>query len=73
MARTKADLNPGARLADYLTSSLLARVFPAERVNEALNAHGVNSQRIRRFPAVAGAYYVVALSLYPAMLLRSRV
>jgi hypothetical protein len=65
MARTKADLNSGARLADYLTSSLLARVFPAERVNEALNAHGVNSQRIRRFPAVAGVYYVVALSLYP--------
>lgn len=65
MARTKATLGSGARLADYLSASLLARVFPAERVHEALNAHGVNSQRIRRFPAVAGVYYTMALSLYP--------
>jgi hypothetical protein len=65
MARTKATLGSGARLADYLSASLLARVFPAERVHEALNAYGVNSQRIRRFPAVAGVYYTMALSLYP--------
>ena len=65
MARTKAELSSGTRLADYLASSLLARVFPAERVHEALNAHDVNSQRVRRFPAVAGAYYAIALSLYP--------
>lgn len=65
MARTKADLNSGTRLADFLATSLLARVFPAERVHEALNAHDANSRRIRRFPAVAGVYYVAALSLYP--------
>ena len=65
MARTKAGLNDGTRLADYLAASLLARVFPAERVNDALNAHDANSRRVRRFPAVAGVYYVVALSLYP--------
>ena len=65
MARTKASLNEGTRLADYLAASLLARVFPAERVHEALNAHDANSRRVRRFPAVAGVYYVVALSLYP--------
>ncbi len=65
MARTKAELGEGARLADYLSVSLLARVFPAARVHEALNAHGCNSQRIRRFPAVAGVYYAIALSLYP--------
>lgn len=65
MARTKADLNSGTRLADFLAASLLARVFPAERVHEALNAHDANSRRIRRFPAVAGVYYVAALSLYP--------
>jgi len=65
MARTKATLGSGARLADYLSASLRARVFPAERVHEALNAYGVNSQRIRRFPAVAGVYYTMALSLYP--------
>jgi len=65
MARTKATLGSGARLSDYLSASLLAKVFPAERVHEALNAHGCNSQRIRRFPAVAGVYYTMALSLYP--------
>ena len=65
MARTKAVLGEGARLSDYLSASLLARVFPAETVNAALDEHGRNSQRIRRFPAVAGVYYCMALSLYP--------
>jgi hypothetical protein len=65
MARTKATLGAGARLADHLSASLLARVFPAAKVHEALNAHGCNSQRIRRFPAVTGVYYAMALSLYP--------
>lgn len=65
MARTRATLGSGARLSDYLSASLLAKVFPAERVHEALDAHGCNSQRIRRFPAVAGVYYTMALSLYP--------
>jgi hypothetical protein len=65
MARTKATLGSGARLSDYLSASLLAKVFPAQRVHEALDAHNCNSQRIRRFPAVAGVYYTMALSLYP--------
>ena len=65
MARTKATLGSGARLSDYLSTSLLAKVYPARRVHEALDAHGCNSQRIRRFPAVAGVYYTMALSLYP--------
>lgn len=65
MARTKAGLGPGARLADYLSASLMARVVPPEIVHEVLDAHGRNSQRIRAFPAVAGVYYVMALSLYP--------
>jgi hypothetical protein len=65
MAKTKATLGSGARLADHLSASLLARVYPAAHVHEALNAHGCNSQRVRRFPAVAGVYYAMALSLYP--------
>lgn len=65
MARTKAELGQGARLADYLSVAVLASVFPAERVHESLDAHGCNSQRVRRFPAVAGVYYAIALSLYP--------
>lgn len=65
MARTKAVLGDGARLTDFLGASLMARVVPPEVVNEVLDAHGRNSQRIRAFPAVAGVYYVMALSLYP--------
>ena len=65
VARTKALLGAGARLSDYLSASLLARVVPAEDVHAVLNAHGCNSQRTRSFPAVAGVYYCMALSLYP--------
>lgn len=65
MARTKAGLGPGARLTDYLSASVMARVVPPQLVHEALDAHGRNSRRIRAFPAVAGVYYVMALSLYP--------
>jgi hypothetical protein len=65
MARTKAVLGTGARLADYLSASLLARVVPTELVHDVLDAHGCNSKRLRSFPAVAGVYYCMALSLYP--------
>jgi Insertion element 4 transposase N-terminal len=56
MARTKAVLGTGARMADNLSASLLARVYPAEVINEVLDAHGRNSQRVRSFPAVVGMY-----------------
>lgn len=65
MARTKAVLGAGARLSDYLSASLLARVYPAERVEQILDEQGVNSQRIRSLPASVTAYYCMALSLYP--------
>jgi len=65
MARTKAVLGAGARLSDFLSASLLARVVPADVVHAVLNEHGRNSQRVRGFPAVAGVYYCMALSLYP--------
>ena len=65
MARTKAALGPGVRLADYVSASLLARVVPAEVINATLDAHGCNSQRLRSFPAVVVVYYCIALSLYP--------
>ena len=65
MARTKTELGAGARLSDYLSASLLARVYSPELVLEALNEHGVNSQRVRSFPAIATAYYCMALNLYP--------
>jgi hypothetical protein len=65
MARTKAVLGTGARLSDFISASLLARVFPLAMVNEVLEAHGCSSQRVRRFPATVGVYYCMALSLYP--------
>lgn len=65
MARTKAALGAGARLSDYLSASLLARVYPAEMIEQILDEQGVNSQRIRSLPATATVYYCMALSLYP--------
>ena len=65
MARTKAVLGAGARLSDYLSASLLARVYPVELIEQILDEHGVNSQRIRSLPATVMAYYCMALSLYP--------
>ena len=65
MARTKAALGSGARLSDLLSASLLARVVPPETVHAVLDEHGCNTRRVRSFPAVAGVYYCMALSLYP--------
>ena len=65
MARTKAVLGNGARLTDYLSTSLLARVYPASLVGELLDGRQCNSQRQRSFPATAVVYYCMALSLYP--------
>ena len=65
MARTKAVLGSGARLTDYLSTSLLARIYPASAINELLDAHQCNSRRERSFPATAVVYYCMALSLYP--------
>ena len=65
MARTKAVLGAGARLSDYLSASLLARVYPGQQIVQILDEQGRNSRRVRSFPAVAGVYYCMALSLYP--------
>jgi Insertion element 4 transposase N-terminal/Transposase DDE domain len=65
MARTKATLGDGVRLTDYLGASLLARVYPLELVESVLQEHGVQSQRVRSFPAPVTTYYCMALALYP--------
>ena len=65
MARTKAVLGAGARLSDYLSASLLARVYTPELVFQALDQHGVGSQRTRSLPTLVTSYYCMALSLYP--------
>ena len=60
------DLNGGgAQLSDFLAVSLLARVYPRAVVDQILTLEGVNSKRVRAFPALAGVYYCMGLSLYP--------
>lgn len=65
MARTKAILGSGVRLTDFLSTSLLAKVYPAPIIVQLLDKHQCNSQRQRNFPATAVVYYCMALSLYP--------
>jgi hypothetical protein len=64
MSGKAATLQPGVRLADYLSTGLLARLCPPDKVAIALAACGRQSQRQRDLPAHATAYYVMALSLY---------
>jgi hypothetical protein len=65
MARTKATLGVGARLADHLSASLLARVYPPALIEGILREHGVESKRCRTLPMLTMSYYCIALSLYP--------
>jgi len=64
MARTKATLGAGARLADYLTLGYLALNCPLQAVHAALADHGKQSQRRRGLPHEVLVYYVMCLSLY---------
>ncbi|WP_196219039.1 hypothetical protein [Acidithiobacillus ferrooxidans] len=50
MARTKAQLSAGARLADYLTVGYLAMRCPVGKVRDALALHDAQSQRQRGLP-----------------------
>ncbi|MCC5885611.1 MAG: IS4 family transposase [Gammaproteobacteria bacterium] len=64
MARTKATLSTGARLADYLTIGFLAMNCPVEKVRAALEAHGAQSKRRRGLPHEVLVYFVMAMVLY---------
>ena len=64
MARTAALLEGGSRISDYVTLGVVARMFPAERVEASLNATGKASQRQRDLPAHVVVYYVIALALF---------
>ena len=64
MAGKPATLPTGIRLADYLSTGLMARICPPDEVASALKATGRQSIRQRDLPAHAVAYYVMALSLY---------
>ena len=65
MGRTKATLGVGARLADHLSASLLARVYPPALIEGILREQGVQSKRQRTLPMLTMSYYCIGLSLYP--------
>lgn len=64
MARTKATLGAGARLADYLAVGYLALNCPLHRVRQALTECGAQSQRRRGLPHEVLVYYVMCMCLY---------
>jgi len=64
MARTKAKLPGGARLADYLTLGYLAMNCPVDRVRAVLAANSAGSQRRRGLPHEVLVYFVMAMNLY---------
>jgi hypothetical protein len=64
MAGKPAVLSGPIRIADYLSTGLLARLCPPEAVDAALTSCNRQSIRRRDLPAHAVVYYVMALSLY---------
>lgn len=64
MARTKAVIGAGARLSDYLMLGYLALNCPLDKVRQALEDHGKQSQRRRGLPHEVLVYYVMCLCLY---------
>ena len=64
MARTVAALTGGMRLSDYLSVSVIARVYPREAVRAALRSLGRDSLRRRDLPAEVMVYYVIVMALF---------
>ena len=64
MARTLAQLPKGSRISDYISLGVIAKTFPARKIQAVLRATGKASQRQRDLPAHLVVYYVIALSLY---------
>lgn len=64
MARVKAELSAGARLADYLTVGFLVMNCPLDKVRQALVANDAHSKRRRGLPHEVLVYFVMAMVLY---------
>lgn len=64
MARTIAELPPGARITDYISLGVIAKTFPLSRIHAVLAKTKKSSVRQRDLPAHVVVYYVIALSLY---------
>jgi hypothetical protein len=64
VARTVAELPPGARITDYISLGVITKTFPASIIGSALSKTGTASVRQRDLPAQVVVYYVIALALY---------
>jgi hypothetical protein len=64
MARTVAALPAGSRITDYISLGVIAKYFPAEKVDAVLRQTKRSSVRQRDLPAHVVIYYVIALALY---------
>jgi len=64
MARTAAKLPKGARITDYISLGVIAKVFPREKVEEVLEKTGRASERQRDLPAHVMVYYSIGMALF---------
>ena len=64
MARTKAELSTGARLADFLTVGFLVLQCPVAKVKQTLEKHAAHSKRKRGLPREVLVYFVMMMVLY---------
>ena len=64
MARTVAELPPGARITDYISLGVITKTFPLSSIGSVLSDTGKSSIRQRDLPAHVVVYYVIALALY---------
>ena len=64
MARTAATLDEEARITDYISLGVIARVFPEQAIRTALAETGRSSIRERELPAQVVMYYVIAQALF---------
>jgi hypothetical protein len=64
VARTVAELPPGARITDYISLGVITKTFPLSAIRQVLSKAGKASIRQRDLPAQVVVYYVIALALY---------
>jgi hypothetical protein len=64
VARTVAELPPGARITDYISLGVIGKAFPDSAIGAVLARTGKASLRQRDLPAQVVVYYVIALALY---------
>jgi hypothetical protein len=64
LARTVAELPPGARITDYISLGVITKTFPDSAIGTVLARTGKASIRQRDLPAQVVIYYVIALALY---------